>query len=156
DDDFAGVVHRRHAQRRTLLRTEELPGNDVRVMLNRGDEDLITPAEILPAPGLRDEVDAFRRPPREDDFLLALRVQEALDRRARAFIGGSGDLAEVVHAAMHIRVLFAVVARQTIDHLLRLLRRSGVVEIDELAAADAALKNRKIAADAIDVVRHGM
>ncbi len=45
------------AESRFLLDRELLPGDEVRVMLERGDYDLIAFANVRPAVGARDEVD---------------------------------------------------------------------------------------------------
>ena len=100
----------------------------------RGDEDLVAGADVRAAPRLRDEVDRLGRAAREDDLLLVARVDEALHRRARLLVRVGGRLAEVVHAAMDVRVLLGVVADDARRSPPRLLRRGGVVEIDERLA----------------------
>src|SRR3954454_5926688 len=104
-------------------------------MFDRGDDDFVAGADVLPAPRLRDEIDALSRAAREDDFLFIARVDEALHGRARFFVRVGRGLAEVMHAAMNVRILLGVVADDAIDHLPRLLRRRGVVEIDERTPA---------------------
>ena len=45
---IARVVHRRHAQHRTGLLGKQLPGHDVRVVLQMGDDDLVAWPRCLP------------------------------------------------------------------------------------------------------------
>src|SRR5947209_7718969 len=152
EDHFAGIVHRRDAKQRAFFLAEQLPGDDVRVMLDGGDDDLVAGADVFAAPRLRDEVDALSRAAGEDDFFFVARVNELLHGRARFFVGIRGRFAEVVHAAMNVRVFFGVVADDAIDHLPRLLCRRGVVEIDErTSAANGLREDGEVAADAVDV-----
>jgi hypothetical protein len=63
-------------------------------------------------------------------------VQEPPDGGARLLVGLGGALTEPVHAAMDVGVLLDVVLRHAVDHDLRLLRRRGIVEIDERLAVN--------------------
>ena len=63
-------------------------------------------------------------------------VEERADALARRLVGVGRALAQHVHAAMDVGVVVAVVARDRVDHRLRLLRRRRVVEIDERLAVD--------------------
>ena len=60
EHDVAAVVDRGDAQLRARLRAELLPGHDVGVVLEPGDDDLVARPDIAPAPALRDEVDRPR------------------------------------------------------------------------------------------------
>ena len=53
---------------------------------------------------------------------------------------------------MHVGVFGGVGVMEPIEHRLRLLRRGGVVEIDQRLAVDRHREDRKILADARDVV----
>ena len=57
-----------------------------------------------------------------------------------------------MQAAVHIGVLGGVGMLEAIEHRLRLLRRSCVVEIDERLAVNRHGEDRKILADAADVI----
>jgi hypothetical protein len=50
EHELAGIVHRSDAQPRPFLFAKQLPGDDVRVVLDGGDEDLVTGADVLPSP----------------------------------------------------------------------------------------------------------
>src|SRR5438105_42936 len=124
-------------------------------MFDRGNQHFIAAAHVPATPALHDEVDTFRGPARENDFFLGARVDETFHRRPRLFVGGGGDFAQIVHATMHVRVLFRVVTNEAVDDGLRLLRRGRVVEIDERVAAYRTRENREILTDSRDVVNRG-
>ena len=65
---------------------EELPGDEIRVVLHFGEQDHVARAQELSAPRLRDKVDALGRPAREDDFLRQRRAEIAGDLRARGLV----------------------------------------------------------------------
>ncbi len=71
EDDLAAIVDRRDPQARALLGAELLPGDDVGVVLEPGDDDLVARADVAPAPALRDEVDRLGRAADEDDVLAS-------------------------------------------------------------------------------------
>ena len=99
-----------------------------------------------------DEVDRLGRVAGEDDLFLAPGVEEGRDFLARALIGFGRLIGEVVQTAMHVGVLRRVGLVQTIEHRLRLLRRSRVIEIDQRLAVDLHGQDRKIRANAVYVV----
>ena len=111
-----------------------------------------------PAPTLRaavrrgDEVDRLGRAAHEDDLARLGGVEEPPHPfRAPPRTHRSRRSLSEMHAAMDVRVLLAVVARQPSMHGLRLLRRRRVVEIDERLAVDALPENREVLADGGDV-----
>jgi len=53
--------------------------------------------------------------------------------------------------AMHVRVVIGVMAADGIDHRGRLLRRGGVVEIDQRTPVHALPQRGKVAADPFHV-----
>src|SRR5438132_6977439 len=125
-------------------------------MLDGGDQHFIAGLDVLPAPRAGHEVDALRRAAGEDDLLLAAGIDESLHRAARLFVGRGGHLAQVMHAAMHVRVFLGVVANDAIDHRLRLLRRRRVVQVDErLAPADGSVKDGEVFSNTLNVVSRG-
>ena len=78
--------------------------------------------------------------PRVKMHLVRLaRVDEPLNLVARAFVIARRLLAQVMHAAMDVGVLRGVIARDRVDHGLRLLRGRGVVQIDQRASVNLAV-----------------
>ena len=64
-----------------LLLDEELPRDEVRVVLHLGEHDHVAARDVLPAPRVRDEVDRLGRIPGEDDLVRVRRVDEPGDLR---------------------------------------------------------------------------
>src|SRR5215212_674090 len=89
DIELAAVVDRDNADPRALLLRQHLPRHDVRVMLERGEYDLVGP------------------------------VDEALRLATRRLVLGSRFLRQVVHGAMDVSVLAGLVLDQPIDDRLR-------------------------------------
>ena len=82
--------------------------------------------------------------------LGALRKRRTVSR-ASSKLGGGG-VGEIVQPAMHVGVFHLVGVLDGLQHGARLLRRGAVVEIDQRLAVDLAEQDRKIGADALDVV----
>ena len=129
-----------------VLLGDELPGDEVRVVLELGDHDGVAGAEILEAPGVRDEVDRLGRAAREDHLALGRRVEEGSDRAAGALVALRRALGQPVDAAMDVRVLVLVERAHPVEHLARLLRRRRRVEIRERLAVDLLLEEREVRA----------
>ena len=89
---------------RAGLLAHHLPGHDVGVVLERGDQDLVAGLEARPRVGLRDQVDRLGSAAHEDDLARRARIDEAPHALARALEGGRRRLAQRVHAAMHVGV----------------------------------------------------
>ena len=68
-----------------LLLDEELPRNEVGVVLHLGQDDRVAPADVPAAPRVGDEVDRLGGVAGEDDLVAVGRVDEPRRRWARAF-----------------------------------------------------------------------
>jgi hypothetical protein len=122
-------------------------------MLHRGDDDLVAGADELAAVAVHHEVDAFGGAPDEDALTHVARVDKAFHLFTRAFVGRGRFLAQIMNAAMDVRVFLFEIDAAAVDDDLRYLRRGGVVEIDKGFAVDCLLQNRKVSANALDVPR---
>ena len=71
------VIHWHDLQHRARLRAKLLPGHDVGVMFEPGNDDLVVLADVLAAPALRDEVDGLGGPADEDDLVRGRRAKKA-------------------------------------------------------------------------------
>jgi hypothetical protein len=60
------------------------------VVLEPGDDDLVTCVDVAAAPALSNEVDAFGRATHEDDVFDRRCVDEAAHLVARSFVGFRG------------------------------------------------------------------
>src|SRR4029450_6786384 len=72
-------------ERRAAVAGDELPRDEIRMVLELRDDDLVAPREG-PPDRLRDEAEAVRGAAGEDDFLAARRADEPLDRIARQLV----------------------------------------------------------------------
>ncbi len=151
EDQFAVVVHRDHPQAGAGLPADELPGDDVGVVLHLRDEDLVPLAQPGAAPALGDQIDGLGRPAHEDDFARAGGVEEALDLTARSFVGLGGAHAQLVHAAVDVGAIPPVEMVHRTQHRLGLLGRRSVVEVDQRMAVDFLAQAGEVRADRIDV-----
>src|SRR5260370_16306499 len=83
---LGGIVDGSHAQLGAFLFAQDLPGNDVRMVLHGGDQNFIAGAYVLATVGLSNQVDRFGGAAREDDLLVVRSMQEALDGRTSLFL----------------------------------------------------------------------
>src|SRR4051812_19466455 len=107
------------------------------MMLHGGDEDLVPRAQKRPSVAVRHQVDAVSSAAGEYHLVSCFRVKETRRCFPRLVIGCGGLLAEPVDPPMDIGVLGSVKSGDGIDHDLRLLSGSGVVEVDQRLAVDA-------------------
>src|SRR5262245_19735197 len=155
EHQLAGVGDGRHAQLGTLLFAQDLPRDDVRVMLHRRDEDLIAGLNVLAPEAGGDQVNRLGGAADEDDLLGLTGAEETLDFLPRRFELLGGALAKRMDAAVHVGVVRLVIALHFIDDALRFLCRRGVVEVDQGPTTNLLPQDRKVLADALDVERLG-
>ena len=141
------VAHRHEAQPRAGSLREQLPRHEIAVVLHLGEQDDVAGAEKFSAPRLRHEIDALRRPAREDDLVRARRAEVVAPRLPRALVRLGRARTQLVQAAMHVGVVVLVVVAQRLDHRARLLRRGRVVEIDQRLAVHLFVQDREVLAD---------
>ena len=132
----------------------EMPGHDVGVMLHH-ESTISSPSPIAEPEARRDQIDRLGRRAREHDLVDRAGVEEAAHAFARRLVGVRRGVGEIVQAAMHVGIFVLVDMGQALDHRARLLRRSGVVEIDQRLAVGPLVQNGKIGADRLDVVGRG-
>ena len=131
-------------ERRARRLGNELPRHEVAVMLRDRDDNLIAGFDIVQAVAVGDEVQRLRRILGEDDLLGAGRIDELRRARTRILIDLRRLDRERVGATVRIGVAAAVVAADSFDDLLRLLRRRAVVEISNLFPVHLHLEKREI------------
>ncbi len=110
-EELAVVVDGDHAQDRAGGVAEHLPRHDVGVVLHVGDENLVARPERRAAEAVGDEVDGLRRAAGEDGLAAHERAEEDVDLVAGLLVEVRGALAQVVDAAVDVRVVLAVEAR---------------------------------------------
>ena len=143
--ELALLVERDHPQLGAGLAGDELPGHEVRVVLELGDDDEIAGAEVREAPGVGDEVDPLGRVAGEDHLARVGRVEERPHPLARMLERLGRALGEHVDTAVHVRVRGLVELGHRVEHLPRLLRARGRVEERERLAVDLLLEDREVA-----------
>ena len=125
---------------------DHLPGDEVAVVFQLGEENDIAGLEIVQRPGFSDEIDAFGGAAREDDFLRGASVDEPGDSFAGAFVGGGGAIAQLVDAAMDVRILVLVVVLDGLEDGARFLGGGAVVEVDQRMSVDLLAEDGEILA----------
>ena len=151
EQQFPGVVARDHAQLRALFFAQHLPGHDVRMVLELGNDDFVAGPDERPAVSVHHQVQRIRGAACINYFARLLRVDKALDFDTCALISRRRGFRQIVHAAMDVGVLRRLVAHQAVDHLLRHLTAGGVVQVHQRFAVDLEFQDRKFGADALYV-----
>ena len=144
--ELALVGQRDHRELRARASGDVLPRDEVRVVLELGDDDEVAGAEVREAPRIRDEVDRLGRVAHEDDLPHVGCVHERANLLARSLERGGRALREHVDAAVHVRVRRRVEARHLLEHLARLLRARRRVEEGERLAVDQLLEDGEVGA----------
>ncbi len=147
----ARVVDRGHLEDRSRLLRNQLPRNDIRVMLQVRDDDLVTRLQVLTPPRVRHQVDRLGGAADEHDVLRARRTDEVGDGVARLLVGVGGPGRQFVCGAVDVGVLVRVELHQPVDHHLRLLRGGGVVEPDQRLSVDDLFEDREVRPHRVDV-----
>src|SRR5262245_3492291 len=66
--EFAAIIDGRNPQLCSLLRAQNLPGNDVGVVLHLSDQYFVSCTDVRTAVSLRNQVDGFRSPAHKEDL----------------------------------------------------------------------------------------
>ncbi len=153
DEEISLVIDRSPFDHRALALAQEVPRHDVGMVLHDREHDLVAGLDALAAERVGHQVDGLGGVAGEDDLFLAGRVEEGAHLLARILVGFGRGIGEIVQPAVHVGVFGGIGVLQAIEHGLRLLRRGGIVEIDERLAVDLQREDRKILADAVHVIR---
>ncbi len=145
------------ADREALFFGENLPGDDVAVMLHHAEHHHVAGAEVRAAPRRHHEIHALGGVAGVEDLAARLGVDERLHLVARGLVLRRGALAQHVDTPVHVGVAGLVVAAHGVDHLARLLAaRRRVQKDDALAGVDFLVQDREVGADSVQVERGGM
>ena len=153
--ELAAIVDRDVPEARAGAARDVLPRNEVRMMLQLGDDDDVAGAEVVEPPRVRDEVDRLGGAAGEDHLALGRRVEERGDRAARALVALGRPLRQPVHASVHVRVLVLVEMPHPVEHLARLLGRRRRIEIGDRLAVDQLLEYGEVRPQAVRVENRG-
>src|SRR5918999_4782534 len=113
----------------TSLERGLLPRDEVGMVLEPGDDDLVTGTNVGATPGRRHEIQRLRCPAREDQRCRIANAEEPRCPLARRMVSIRRAHGEPVCPAMRVRVVLLVIGPQGIEHGTWLLRRSRGVEI---------------------------
>ncbi len=124
------------------------------MVFKNGENNLVTLADHQSTKALRHEIDGFRGVAGEDNLVFRRRVDEAAHAFARILEGLCRSVGEVMQAAMDVGVFFRHRLIHCVDHRLRLLGGSCVVEIDKRLAINLAGEDGKVGSNAGDIIGH--
>ena len=153
DQQFATVIDGHHANLRAPLFRDHLPGHDVRVMLQRGQDDLVAGIEELPAVTLRHQIDAVGGAAGENALTRFGGIDEGLHLVPCLFIFSRRGFRQVMHRAVNIGVLRAAVFHPALDDRLRHLTGGCIIQENQWLAIDLQAQDRKLAAQCGDIQR---
>ena len=137
------------------LLDEELPRDEVGVVLHLGQDDGVAAVDVGPAPRVGDEVDRLGRVAGEDELVAVGGVDEPGDPDTGRLVGRRRLLADRVDPAMDVGVVLAVVVGDRVDDDAGLLAGRRRVEVDETVAVDLLGEDREVAAQGDRVDRAG-
>jgi hypothetical protein len=128
---LALVRDRDRAKPSAGLLADQLPGQQVGVMLQDSYQHLVAGPERAPPPALGHQIDGLGRAPGEHDLRRARGAKKTRDLLACVVVGRGGPLAEVVQSTVDVGVLAGIEARDRVDHRSGLLTGGRIVEIDQ-------------------------
>ena len=147
EEQLALVVYGDDLQRRADLLGELLPGHDVGVMLEVGDQDLVAVPDVLAPPGLGHQVDGLGGAPGVDDGLARWCADEVRDRGPGRLVRVGRPSGQGMRGPVDVGVLVRVEVAEPVDHHLRFLGGGRVVQPDQLPSVDPLAEDRELAAD---------
>src|SRR5687768_13322512 len=122
-----------------------MPGDEIGMMLHRGDENLVARFDVRITPTAGHQVDAGGAARSEDDFACVPRANESSDFLARFLVLLGTAFAKRVDAAVDVGIIALVNSAKHLDDLPRPLRAGCVVQEDERAVAvDHLLEDWKV------------
>ena len=154
DFEPAVVRERHHAQFRPFPPADQLPRNDVRMMLHLGRDDIVAGSDITLPEAIRHRIDRRRSSSRKHDLARRTGPDKRRDVPPRGLVFVRTGFAHKVQAPVYVGVHLAVQVIDLIDHRIRLLGRSAVIEIDQRLTVNPAGKHRKIGAYFLNIEFH--
>jgi len=135
------------------LLLQHQPGHEVGVVLHLGEDDGIALVQVGASPRVGDEVDGLGDVLREHQPARRRCTDERSDLASRLFVALGGLRRDLVHAAVHVRVVRVVDVVHRIEHRLGLLGRRGRIEVHDPLAVHLLLQQREVLLDPCDVER---
>lgn len=149
--EFAILVEGEYVDFCAATTRHQLPRNDVGMMLHFGDDDFVARGDVRLSKRKCKGVDRLGAALGEHNFGARLGIDEMHHLLTRLFVNLGRLFAKVMHAAMDVAIISGVESDDGIQHALRLLRRGGVVEIDERMTVYLLVEDWKILPYFVDV-----
>ena len=138
-------------QRDPELAGQDLPRDDVGVVLEEGEDHDVALLQVGATPRLDGQVQALGGVLDEDAARFRRRVDEALDLQPSRFEGLGGVGGELVRAAVGRGVGGLVEPLHRVEHRARLLARRRGIQVDDPPPVDLPIEDREVLADPFDV-----
>ena len=147
EQQLAVIIDGDDAQSGTALLAQDLPGDDIGVVLHGGNDDFVALSYVLAAVALGYQVDSFSGAPYEDDLTVVRGVEELPYLGPGTLVVLSGPLAQGVDPPVHVGVFRGVVPDQGVDDYLGFLAGGGTVQVDQRPAVDLLFQDREVLPD---------
>src|SRR5690606_13704830 len=129
---------------------QKLPGYDVGVVLHLGDHHLVARLQAA-AVAVSYQVDRLGDVAGQANLVVGAGVEEPRHLVAHSLVPLCELLAEVVRAAVDVRVARTVDLIHGLQYGRRLLRRGATTEVNQRLTMDLLLEDREVAPYALDV-----
>ena len=133
--------------------TDDLPWNQVGVVLHHRNDDLVTRSETL-TQGVRAQIKGFRRVRQSHHFLGARRPDKPRKAFPPTLISLGRLQPELVHGPCNIGVVTRVVVAQSVNNNLGFLGSVSRVEVRQRVIPHPGGQDGKVFPDLLDVVAH--
>src|SRR5262249_15851414 len=147
EDQFTTVINWCDDKASSRVFRQQLPGNNVGVMLQGRYQNLVTGFNPRPDERIHDKVDRLRCTSNKDNFALISGVDVLLHSRARAFVSLRCAIAQHVYCPVNIRRVTLIKPFYSIDDGFRLLCRRGIIQVDERFSVHLLMKSGKVSPD---------
>ena len=147
NDYLSGLIHGDYLDDSACLLTNELPGNDVGVMLQHGEDYLITGLQKGLDVSMSHKVDSLGGASHEYDVVLRGCADEIRRDLTGILVSVGGTRRQLVSASVNVGVLVCIVIGKPVDDRLRALCGSAVVQPNKIVAVDLLTQYREIVPD---------
>jgi hypothetical protein len=137
-------IHRDDMKDDTLVALDELPRNNIGMMLHDSDDNVVAVKESV-AERRSHKIDGFSGATGENNLIGGFSVDEGTNLFARLLHKVGGFLREGVHTTMNVGLAGMIDIVDTIHNRLRSLSSGRIVKINERLPIDLSGENRKLA-----------
>ena len=144
---FTFVRDRYNTQTNTFACLNQLPADDIRMMLHLTDDHLVALIQKSVAKSCSHEIDALCRTPGENNFGSTPCIQETTYGLPGRFVQLSSLLGQEMYTTVHIGIHIVIFLSHSLDHLTWFLSRSTIIQIYQRTTVYLAFQNREITPD---------